>query len=206
MNFWRLWGQGRENNWLIEGSVNFVFKYGSYLSMDLFFIFPFFVFSIHIHSFWSNASARSFLHKKRKKKDFYTSSVHVVRSAVLWRTWKASVGLPMGSFDSVSALFWPCSGFLTGEKATVACPLTSTGSLSSGHRVSPKQAGPDRTSISPSKALETAGTFSQMGFRRIHSHSRCYNIVAWSLCPTSGWSKYTISTTVFENRYFIAHL
>lgn len=82
---------------------------------------------------------------------------------------------------SFLALFWLLNG---GKKATVACPLTSTGSLSSGHRVSPKQAGPDRTSISPSKALETAGTFSQMGFRRIHSHSRCYNTVA--ACGCSG--------------------
>jgi len=95
----------------------------------------------------------------------------------------------------VSALLWPCSGFIREcrgmgrRKATVVvCPLTSLGSLGLGHRLSPKQAGSDRTSISPSKALETAGSFSQMGLRRIHSHSRCYRTVAacGHMCPMSG--------------------
>lgn len=142
----------------------------------------------------------SFIKKKERKKEeeiFYTSSVHVVHSAVLWRTWKASVRLPRGSFGSVSALLWPGSGFIRecrgmgrGEATAVVCPLTSLGSLGLGHRLSPKQAGSDRTSISPSKALETAGSFSQMGLRRIHAHSRCYNTVAAyrHMCPMSGCS------------------
>lgn len=64
-DFIKTLGQRRENNWLIEGSLNFTFKYGSFVSfsssLSLFF-------SIHIQSFWSNAPARSFLHKKKKER------------------------------------------------------------------------------------------------------------------------------------------